>query len=245
MPSRIYARTVSMSMGAVAPATAVLNPVFSEGGCNATVQIGIDQSSASLAANGPPNLRATIAWQVSGVSVQRIVSVGQGTSVTGVGEGVSVSLQDVTGTPKDASVADYEVTVSVSPGVRASTSMPPTLIPLNSEATYEGPNLPYAPPTPGTYTLKANENVKIAVPPGSGATSVFVQPGLIIPGFTPPGAGYFYILQYDINDTVLSLYVPDIDTGFIPLSPLCTQINIVNTSNAAIVGIHVAWGIDG
>jgi hypothetical protein len=89
-----------------------------------------------------------------------------------------------------------------------------------------------------------NNNVKIVVPPGSGATSVFVQPGLIIPGFTPPGAGY-YFEQYDINGTVLSLYVPDIDTGFIPLSPLCTQIDIVNTSNAAIGGIHVAWGIDG
>lgn len=231
---------VAMTMGDDAPKN-TLNPNFASPS-NATVQVGIVQGVAERAANGPPNMRATILWNIDGVSVSRMISVGGGSSISGGGDGVAVSLFDVSKGVSDPTLADYEVTVDVVPGVRAPSSVPPTLIPLISEANYSG--TPPVPNVPGTYLLTNGQDVSVKVPPGSGAQSVYIHPGLVVPGLTPPGVGY-YVVQRDAAGAVLALYTPSIGQGFVPLSPFCTNVIIVNKSGDSIGGIHLLWGIDG
>jgi len=86
--------------------------------------------------NGSTIVRAEalIIWSVAGNDVTRRVNIGNGVSVTGVGEAVKIYMQDVTTAIGGAAAVDYEVSAQVAPGSRASVQQPPTLNPSGNPA---------------------------------------------------------------------------------------------------------------
>jgi hypothetical protein len=197
-----------------------------------TVQIGIEQTTAGAKNNGPPNLRATILWQTNGVSVKRVVSVGNGTSVTGSAESVAVSLQDLSTGVIDPDDADYKVTVSAVPGSRGSTATPPTLIPLIGEAVYDPPQSLELPAFPGSYSQTPGGTVIIAIPPNVGVQSVYVTPGEFNDSalnYTPDN---LYVAQVDAAGTIIKTYFANTSYGFIPVSPQANSIALLVKGNA-------------
>jgi hypothetical protein len=251
---RGWALHKEMTMGDNQLAGNVVNANFpaTEDGAAAeyTVQVGISQTPNAIAANGPPNLRAIISWNTNGQQIERMVSVGGGTSISGSAEGVSVSLQDFSGQPANDNFAEYDVTVTVVPGVRASTSAPPTLIPLISEALWQtefGTTAPLT--TPGVYSfIGSNQVLQIEIPQGVGIQSVLVSPGAdfdATAGFSP--VTDILVYQYDVNDNYCGIFYADGD-GFVPIHPLATTLLLKCGTLAhghSIVGTSVKWGIEG
>src|SRR5574338_1479038 len=101
-----------------------------------TLQFNTRQPTARVAGGTvegiPTRTVALITWSVEGNYVTRRVNVGNGVSVTGVGQGVRVELYDatsgslVTGSTDDS---QYVVSVQVAPGGRGDIQEPPVLYP--------------------------------------------------------------------------------------------------------------------
>jgi hypothetical protein len=87
------------------------------------------------AVTAPPQAYALITWLVDGVPSQRLISIASGTSITGVGEYVSVQAWDSSVPFNGDPNPDYPISCIVAPGTRGSTSLPPTWFP--QPATFE------------------------------------------------------------------------------------------------------------
>jgi len=206
-----------------------------------TVQITINQPPGGRSANGPPNLRAYINWVTSGVTNTRLITVGDGTSISGSGSGVSISLQDVSTSPNDPSQAEYEVTIIIVPGTRGSTSSPPILVPLPSEITLSrGATLD---PSNG-WTIPSSGAVVVEVPQNAGVQSAYLIPGIDGSYATPT---LLNVTLDDANSNTLASYNPLAVPGFVPLPPQCNQVEIGNQAGALVTysGVFLYWGIDG
>jgi len=227
---KIRARITELAMGKSTPESALNYKL--DAAAQTTIQVGIDQPVNSLNVNGPPNLRATIYWETSGISTTRLVSVGGGTSVTGSAEAVAVKLQDYSNPANivDVSEVDYKVSVAAVPGSRGSTSTPPTLVPLISEATFVPASA--VPPLGGTYTIDIQGTVTVMVPANVGVQSVFVTPGTYkgsaeTNDFSTPVTSLF-VSQFDVNGNALKVYQARMDDGFVPLSPQASSVVLGN-----------------
>jgi hypothetical protein len=194
--------------------TVSLQQVFPEAG-NYTVQFAVN----------PPNSTtflkptAIIQWVVQGNTVTRQVDVGNGVSVTGVGESVKVVVQDVNGDPTHVA---YGVSIVVAPGTRASTSLPPTL---------SGTNV----------TLGVGGSVSLPVPP-AGVTSVEVAIAGVLTS-SPTGV---LVSQFNAATTVKEYDVlPDTTAGFVSLAPGAAEVSVANLDAAHSVNVTITWGIDG
>lgn len=188
----------------------------------------------------PPTLTyAIITWSIGGNQITRKVSVSNGSSVTGVGAGCSVAVFDATGmapapvpplTANDP-VPNYNVLVTLTPGSRGESALPPVFYPIPANGTL--------PPNTGAHA----PSVVIPVPPNSGATSVAVttcngadtpSDALVTQFFDDGGAG-----------VVIKTYRPDIYTGFVALDPSATSILIQNQNMTQSLQWSVTFGIDG
>ena len=244
---RGWALHKEMTMGDNQLAGNVVNANFpaTEDGAAAeyTVQVGISQTPNAIAANGPPNLRAIISWNTNGQQIERMVSVGGGTSISGSAEGVSVSLQDFSGEPAHTRYEEYDVTVTVVPGVRASTSAPPTLIPLPSEATLSGTNPGGSIGNFGNYILAQLNVVAVEVPQNAGVQSVLIVPGTDETTNKVPDD--IVVREFDSTGTPIKSYQASTTLEFVPLSPGCTHVHIENYGANTVQGVSLTWGVDG
>src|SRR5208283_3592791 len=210
-----------------------------------TVQISVVQPPGSVAANGPPNLRAYIYWNTNGKQKTRWVSVGGGCAITGSAEAVTVQLQDFSGTPVDdnGNLPDYDVYVAAVPGSRPNSSTGPTLIPLESEVNILAGGATQI--TGGSYILPENGSVNLAVPPNVGVQSFYVNGGAYTTHQLTP-VTTLLITQFDITDTVISSILWTPGMGFVPLAPQATAIILSNGATiGTLEGVSLTWGIEG
>jgi hypothetical protein len=94
-----------------------------------TVQFFVSRANVS-GTNVSQRAKATITWSVAGNSVQRVISLYDGASISGVGEAVRVVVEDDSfrvgpATPND--VKEYQVSFQFAPGTRPSQQQPPYL----------------------------------------------------------------------------------------------------------------------
>jgi hypothetical protein len=189
------------------------------------------QFRSSVPGNAVCNPEALITWSVEGQFVTRRVSIGDGTSVTGVGQAVNVKIQDNTPaifiTP--GAEVEYSVSVQVAPGFRGASELPPTLYPFSVANGF-------------LFEIPAGGNVAIPIPGDAGVTQVFVT-AVGIPLGTPIADatafaivtnGPFAQREYDVQRV----------SGWVPVNPGATQLDLFNTG-ATQINFTVAFGIDG
>jgi hypothetical protein len=191
----------------------------------------------------PEATEAIVNWVLDGNNISRRITVGNGISISGTAQGVNVQLLDVSkgGTLTPPATGKYQVTVSVTPGVRANEPIPVCLYPFgNVNATAYG-----------AFQLNANSTVLIPVPSDAGATSVQVLPSNIsFPGVVTPGGGLiiveFFIVSSDgLTGVLTGGFDPTLEEGFVPLPPTCNMVQIRTRGVASPINFQVAFGIDG
>ena len=178
---------------------------------------------------------AQIDWMIGGSEVTRIINVVDGSTISGVGERVKVTIKDATpaGDPTlQTPNLKYTVTASVATGTRGSTSLPPT----------------YTPPALKAYYLISGADVDVDIPIvngiNAGITSVQVLAGLNSIAVGVGDATSVIVTQISKAGDILKRYDAISHPNFVPIHPLCTVINVHN-ANAAIVQASVVFGVDG
>jgi len=197
--------------------------------------------------------RARISWTIGGASVTRIVSVNNGTSVSGVGTNVVISLYDAvteyTNAMAGAGIVEYEVVVTCGKGVRGPAAIGPVLLPwvesrrIGADSLMvPGESYPFGAGAGDVYQALA------LIPPNSGATSFYWE-------FTPP-VDHTTVLPSDMKFWVATSGVggsggirgnADRRGTWIPLSPGATAIYFeFNPASALSKGVvTLLLGIDG
>lgn len=192
-----------------------------------TVQFGVTPPNGQ---NGADAI-ATVNWRI-GNTVTRKVTVGNGVSLTGVGQALDVSIADATligtaGLP-------YVVSMTVAPGAHASRNNPPT---LRSLPTTSVSGSPYS------ADIIAGGTALFPIAPNSGAVSAYVAVTDTV-GTNDVDPNKVTVSQVDDALNNYLEYYPLIDTGFIPLYPVATQLLIANDTANSIT-VTVLQGIDG
>ncbi len=173
---------------------------------------------------------ATVFFKANGISVQRQVSVGNGTSISGVAEAVTVQVQDQTnqffGTNTPPATT-YNVAATVVPGVRAPTNQPPILMTPQGQLTVL--------PAGGSPLV-------VPIPQNAGVASAFITAQNTAPPVTPASS----VVANFLSSQVQIYY--ETPTGlWVPVAPGAQAIQIANyggTGSAAAI-VSCLFGIDG
>ena len=168
---------------------------------------------------------AEITWSVEGNQNRRIVSVADGTSVQGAGQGVSIKIRDAsTQNLSPGWDTDYIASVTIVKGSRGSTANPPTF-------------------DAGDPVVIADANLAtVQVPQNAGIISVGVLLATGIPG-TPIAENSVMVIQMDAGGNMQSRYDPR-QFFWVPLFPGVDHLNIVNNSGADCIA-SVIFGVEG
>ena len=206
-----------------------------------TVQFAVTNLHATNGSSnvGAYNPTAEIVWSVEGNSVRRVVSIINGTSVTGVGQGCRVTVRDQT-PPGDVSVEmGYTVSILVAPGVRPATQGQPILVPLILDI--------YGRTNPGAVIVDPETYVDIQIPENAGVTTVAISVSSLT-GMVPAvitDANALVAHTNALND--IKLYNPK-DFQWVSVGPETTTIRLFNyftiVSNTQLF-YNVTFGIDG
>lgn len=190
--------------------------------------------SGNPASNNPIFAEALIIWSVEGHSVTRRVNVGDGISVTGVGQAVKVIMTDATssifGAPNQV---EYQVACQVAPGSRGSNKQPPTLVPVHALGT------PSAASGSGFFPVLTGNTTAVAIPQDAGVISVYITVG----GATEPTPLTARVFHLYAGNPVKD-YDPRDFPDWVPVTPGADQILLSNTSGETL-NFTVTFGIDG
>jgi hypothetical protein len=221
-----YAATVDLLTGASAP-TPILNlPAGFRLAQTFTVEFGISQPQSKAAPGTPGNFNcvATIQWVENGNQVQRRVSVGSGTTVTGSGTGVQVSVQDNRLGAGYESGLGYQVTAILSPGPRAAFGTPPIL------------------QDSVTIVLAAGlSGINIPVPQDAGISGI---EALVVDSATPQTAPSMYIEAQDFAGNNLKVWHPD-NAQRVLLPPNTRNLRVINVGASPTVNFSYSWIVNG
>lgn len=171
--------------------------------------------------------QAIVSWGVEGGTVVRRFDVANGTSVSGVGQSVKVSLSDVSG---NVDGTPYPASIQISPGVRPTTGQPPTLL-----------NAPggIAP----ILLAKAGGSASIAVPTDAGVISAMINYGS---NGAVTNENVLQIFELNSLGFTNKIYFASPDNPiFVPVSPLTTSLFIQNNDPNIAYDATLTWGIDG
>lgn len=189
---------------------------------------------------------ALITWVVEGHIVTRRITVGDGASISGVGQAVKVSMTDATTSTNlpggPFTPTDYGVSVQVARGVRGGSKQPPTLILHDIIASGTSP----ANVTDfggGVFNLAAHSFTAIAVPPDAGAVSLFVT-AIATSGAPTLAAGDIIITQELGVGAGGKEYDAFNYLDWVPLTPGVSDILITNNT-AQTFSVTATLGIDG
>jgi hypothetical protein len=233
----------SIPLASFAPsASQTLQAELSSTGGTATIQFEI-MNRVGTSAIFP---RARVSWTIGGGSVTRIISIGSGTSISGVGSNVKVEVYDAClehFLVDPMNVSTYEVTVTISPGLRAPAQLAPTLIPwvwnhsaIEDHYTY-GMSVPLTPA--GWHSATAD------IPPNSGATSFYwtVGSGVAFPAIAQTD---FRVIVFNATG-ILSITSFRESAGWLPLPAGASQIAVEMNPAWGGGGLNVSFilGIDG
>lgn len=192
-----------------------------------TLQFYISPPAAINTAQGMlvPNVRpvASVVWAVQGNQTIRQFDVGDGTTVSGAGQAVSVQVQDQTMTGALFPAGqNYTVSVVCVKGVRADTNQPVTL---------------YG----GTGDIAPLNTVTINVPFG-GVIGIEVD---YVDTTTITTNPIFATVQFFAGVTEVYSYAPTARPGVIPVPPNTSQIVFNNPSATDTISYSYFWAIDG
>jgi hypothetical protein len=215
---------------------ATVQGIFPQKGRIYTVQFGLGRVATSSGAKLNPMARINFLGEDGQGMCTRLVSIIDGSQISGVGDSVLVGVYDdsslLTGTDQT-----YEVFVNIVPGTRPQTPNPPVYHPVIQDdlaATYAA----------GSFSLAAAGARDIPIPRNVGITSVKVQ------GFPATGA-YTSVNTGEYAATLISgvtlmggwdCYQPT--TEWQPLNPSADVLTVHNYSANPAVFL-VAFGIDG
>jgi len=167
--------------------------------------------------------RAEIIWSTEGNSVRRLISIYDGTVISGCAQGFDVKVFDAT---LNGTGLEYFASALVTPGTRPSIQQPPTL--------YD--NLPI-------LITAAGGVGTFVVPPDAGVIS-------IRPYIAPVNAAAVVgnddvTLQFQMPTSDIAFVGYDGLFDWIPLPPGTTQIVIRNNRAAGDIAANILWGIEG
>lgn len=203
-----------------------------------TVQFSVLVSPSTTQSN--PNTRATIVSTVNGNSVQRIISVYDGMSITLRGQSIDVNVRDFT----VASVStgrQYTVGCLATLGVRASWKQPPILTPLTFGT---APTGPFATPIVAAIPVPVASSRFLQIPQDAGINSVNVTvsntAGVII-----PDDNVWVAMENSPGFAIQRIYDPR-DYDWVPIAPNSDIIELRNIgTNGEQALFTVTFGIDG
>lgn len=176
---------------------------------------------------------ALVTWETNGCTVTRRLSIGDGTTIQGVGESVKVVMYDTTDlgdsapSPDDLGIV-YAVSAACSPGTRGSFTNPPVLSENNV-----------------AVVVTAGNSAFVSVPADAGANSVCVSVGS--PNGLPILDNVPQVKQLlgGTGSAVLQWYDPR-NFAFAPIAPGVRTVELRNTSlTGQALYFSVTWGIDG
>ena len=188
-----------------------------------TVQFAVNApSGTSNNTDGIYRAIATVQWTVEGNTITRQIDVGNGTSISAPSQAVRVSVVDATQAAKvNLAGVSYGVTITVTRGVRAFGTLPPTLF---------GESI----------TIPGNGSADVAIPTGAGVTSVEIT---ALDG-TNPGTNPVIFVEHQNTGTFKAYTQNQFDSGFVAVAPSTVNIHIGNLTGDLIL-IALTWGIDG
>jgi hypothetical protein len=179
---------------------------------------------------------ARIHWKVAGNVITRVIDVDQGTSITGVCEGVDIDLQDITppGTNVPSGIP-YRVTVQIAQGMRPTYISSPTL-----EAT-------------ATFLNGAPSSLPGVIGINHGGSAIYPIPtdvGVIAAEVTAIGTGLastdvVAVFGNSVYESKNWLPLQQPGFGFILVPPNSTYLAVLNNSGSASASVSVTWGIEG
>lgn len=192
-----------------------------------TVQFNVDTSMIQNPTYKKVNPVATVRWSVEGNTIQRKLSVVNGTSLTGVCDAVEVIVADETddiiGPVPPGTALDYDVTITIVPYPRPSSASPPIL---------RGTTIPVT-------VLGGAGPVPVPVPNDAGVNAVMVM-ALSTGGGIPVASQ-----QHGTLPDVVGSWTPT-EPRFVPLLPQAGRISLDNIGPpASSVDFTVVFGVDG
>jgi hypothetical protein len=201
-------------------------PEFEKAG-NYTVQFDVQLNNGVVLLSDPVQLRAEISWFVEGNSVQRIVDVGNGVSVSGMAQKITVKVYNDSTIVLGGSVTELAVvSILVVEGIRPAVEKPPTYL-LNRA------------------TIAPNASTTITLPADVGATSVLVN---ISPTVIGTAIGAYDVLVEQVGDTggtpVLSSYDPR-QESWMPIAVGTKAFKISTSAAAPSLVATTILGVDG
>lgn len=206
---------------------------------NYTVQFALTVPQGSFI-----NPVAEISWSVEGVTVRRLVSVTNGCSVTGVGQGVKVVVKDQT--PQNIAGITYgvayQVDITVAPGSRSSVNQPPTYTPIGGTVITFAPLVETVVLAP--FSVPPGGLAVVAVPQNAGVISAYVT--AVSDDFSPLGQFKAVVDQVDQISTGRRIY-DAFPQSFVPIVPEITALNLFNKlgGGGANILYSISFGIDG
>lgn len=212
-----------------------------EGGSGAqyyTIQFGIQQPPR----NAVFDAVAEILWSTNGTDVRRLVSIGNGTVISGTAQFAKVSVWD-----RSKALLDflgetgeiYRVDTLVTPGCRPSDQMPPRLFPetevVGGVPVNQG----------GLFTIAAATNQQVTIPQNAGVISLKADVASQF-GSAPPVEGDTQIVFTDASGTViLGMFDPLSTDDWVPVPPSAKFMTLQNLTVAKTIQYFVAYGIEG
>lgn len=174
---------------------------------------------------------AEVIWSVEGNYVRRVISVSNGISISGVGQGVKVVVRD--GAFPTAPANDYVVGIQVAPGTRPAEQQPPSFAPLcaGTDAVLR----------PGVLLVAAGAIITVPIPQNIGAISLYTTAGSTTPVILTEAD--IQIHQGYTGGVGVKSYDPRI-AQWVPLAPMATELVFYNLS-AVTVLFSLTFGIDG
>jgi len=196
------------------PLVSIVQAVFDEPG-EYTVQI--------QPFNPPQDSRliGVVNWSVEGGQLQRMFDVGNGMQISGVANGVSVSVQDNSGSAHAAGI-QYQVGAQVALGLRPPSGSPVMLY---------GPSEVIAPAG----------LVVVPIPQNAGVNSVQI-------GITTGNDNAIPVVEAKISAAqfVFGWRIPEIAPFVaIPTSSFNNTLQLTNEDAATTANVYIIWGIDG
>lgn len=192
-----------------------------------TIQFGLSGVSTAVYIQ----TLAEIFWRVEGNEVRRLISVLNGSAISGTAEGVRIKITDFTGVLGVGST--YVASCQITPGLRGASSQPPFLEIDNNLSRGSSPR---------QLVAGGGGSTNFNVPQDAGINSVLISFASVTPGTTIPD-GDVSITQI-VGAVTTKSYDGAIKGLWIPLSPGCTDILVTN-ANAIDIAVTMSWGVEG
>jgi hypothetical protein len=187
------------------------------------------QFRTSVPGGGTVNPEALVTWSCEGQFVSRRLSIGNGASITGVGQAVTVKMID--NTPANLVTippVQYNVSAQVAPGFRGASELPPTLSAKNDASAFR-------------FRVVGIGSVDIPIPADAGVNQVFITVVNDATGPVPDGTGYAIVLNGATAEKEWDVQRLPV---WVPINPGATALRLSVTTAVTLV-FTVSFGVEG